>query len=194
VQDGDNLSAIAARFRIPGGWQALWAANTDVVANPYQIRKGMVLRLTGIALSPALSARLQALLHPPAPQGTAAPAGSQPSPAPSPSPSPAPPVPVSPGSYQSYALSLFPQYGWDGSEMNCLDPLWNRESGWNPAASNSSGAYGIPQALPGSKMSSAGPDWLTDGDTQIRWGEGYIKSVYGTPCAAWDHELADGWY
>ena len=61
-------------------------------------------------------------------------------------------------------------------------------------AENASGAYGIPQALPGSKMASAGADWQTDPTTQIKWGLGYIKSTYGTPCAAWAHEEADGWY
>jgi hypothetical protein len=73
--------------------------------------------------------------------------------------------------------------------------LWNVESGWNVTAANpSSGAYGIPQALPGSKMASAGADWQTNAATQIRWGLGYIKSVYGSPCAAWGHEQVDGWY
>ncbi len=81
------------------------------------------------------------------------------------------------------------------SQFSCLQPLWNAESGWNASASNpSSGAYGIPQALPGSKMASAGPDWQTSAATQIRWGLGYIRSVYGSPCAAWSHEQADGWY
>ena len=69
------------------------------------------------------------------------------------------------------------------------------ESGWNVYASNpTSGAYGIPQALPGSKMASAGADWQTDAATQIRWGLGYIQSTYGSPCGAWAHEQADGWY
>lgn len=86
-------------------------------------------------------------------------------------------------------------YGWSSSEFSCLQPLWNEESGWNVSASNAgSGAYGIPQALPGSKMSSAGSDWMTDAATQIRWGLGYIQSMYGTPCGAWSHEQAYGWY
>lgn len=191
---GDTLSGIAERYHIPGGWEELWAANATTVPDPNKLKTGVELRLTGIALSPALSARLHVLLNPPAPQGTATPAGSQPSPGTSPAPSP-PPAPVSPGTYQAYALSLFGAYGWDSSQFSgCLDPLWNRESGWSPTASNQSGAYGIPQALPGSKMASAGSDWETDGDTQIRWGLGYIKGTYGTPCGAWDHELADGWY
>ena len=98
-------------------------------------------------------------------------------------------------------LCWFP--AWNGScnhpvaaeQKQCLVSLWNVESGWNVTATNpSSGAYGIPQALPGSKMASAGADWQTSAATQIRWGLGYIKSVYGSPCGAWGHEQADGWY
>lgn len=86
-------------------------------------------------------------------------------------------------------------YGWSSSEFSCLQPLWNRESGWNYQAFNSgSGAFGIPQALPGSKMAAAGADWQTNPATQIKWGMGYIKSTYGTPCGAWSHEQAYGWY
>ncbi len=86
------------------------------------------------------------------------------------------------------------QYGWSG-QFSCLDALWGRESGWNVDAENpSSGAYGIPQALPASKMASAGPDWRSDAATQISWGLGYIRAQYGSPCAAWDHEEAVGWY
>jgi resuscitation-promoting factor RpfB len=87
------------------------------------------------------------------------------------------------------------QFGWSDGQFSCLDSLWNEESGWNVYAENpSSGAYGIPQALPGSKMASAGPDWQTDATTQITWGLQYIQSTYGSPCAAWSHEEADGWY
>lgn len=119
----------------------------------------------------------------------------KPKPAPPPPPPP-PPAPVQPaGSYQDYALSLFSAYGWSSGEFSCLDSLWIRESGWNPGAVNPySGATGIPQALPGSKMASAGADWATNGDTQIRWGLGYIHERYGTPCGAWNNELATGAY
>ena len=88
------------------------------------------------------------------------------------------------------------QYGWGEDQFSCLDRLWQKESGWNYAAMNSSsGATGIPQALPGSKMASAGTDWATNATTQISWGLGYIKaSSYGTPCAAWSHSQAVGWY
>jgi Transglycosylase SLT domain len=76
-----------------------------------------------------------------------------------------------------------------------LPPLWVRESGWNPYAQNSSsGAYGIPQALPGSKMASAGSDWATNPETQIRWGLSYIRASYGSPCGAWSHSESYGWY
>lgn len=92
-------------------------------------------------------------------------------------------------------MSMLAQFGWSSSQFSCLDSLWERESGWNPYAANtSSGAYGIPQALPGSKMASAGADWATDAATQIRWGLGYIKATYGSPCAAWARELAYGSY
>jgi hypothetical protein len=105
----------------------------------------------------------------------------------------APAVPS--GSAQQVAMGMLGSYGWSSSQFSCLDSLWNEESGWNVYATNpSSGAYGIPQALPGSKMASAGPDWQTDAATQIRWGLTYIRSLYGSPCGAWAHEEADGWY
>jgi hypothetical protein len=99
-----------------------------------------------------------------------------------------------PGTAQSIAFNLLSSYGFASSQWGCLDDLWQRESGWVYNAENASGAYGIPQALPGSKMASAGPDWQTNPTTQIKWGLGYIKSTYGTPCTAWSHEEADGWY
>lgn len=102
---------------------------------------------------------------------------------------------TSPGSAQSYAASLLGQYGWGQDQMSCLVSLWNKESSWNFQAANpSSGAYGIPQSLPGSKMASAGADWQTNPQTQIRWGLGYIKGSYGSPCGAWSHSQATGWY
>jgi len=86
-------------------------------------------------------------------------------------------------------------YGWRLRQFRYLVQLWNSESSWNVYAQNPySGAYGIPQAVPGSKMASAGPDWRTDAATQIRWGLGYIKQSYGSPRLAWLHEAADGWY
>jgi resuscitation-promoting factor RpfB len=93
------------------------------------------------------------------------------------------------------AWSLLKSHHWSTSEWKYLVWLWIRESGWNPYASNPySGAYGIPQALPGSKMASAGPNWRTNARTQILWGMHYIKVRYGTPYHAWRHELVYGWY
>jgi hypothetical protein len=95
---------------------------------------------------------------------------------------------------RSAARALLAARGWSG-QFGCLNALWQRESGWNPRARNaSSGAFGIPQALPGSKMASAGADWRTNPVTQIRWGLSYIASRYGSPCGAWAHSQATGWY
>ena len=107
-------------------------------------------------------------------------------------------VPASCNSYTSNralgcALLLEAGYGLD--QMPCLDKLWTRESNWTISSENkSSGAYGIPQALPGDKMAAYGSDWRTNAVPQIRWGLNYIKSRYSTPCGAWDHSQATGWY
>jgi hypothetical protein len=85
-------------------------------------------------------------------------------------------------------------YGWCGQQYICLSMLWNHESGWNVSAHNSSGAHGIPQALPGSKMSAAGADWRNSPYTQIKWGLSYIKGRYGTPCNAWSQWEQNHWY
>jgi hypothetical protein len=100
-----------------------------------------------------------------------------------------------PGTAQQIAYDMLPSFGFSQSgEWGCLEDLWQQESSWLYDAENPSGAYGIPQSLPADKMASAGADYLTDPTTQIRWGLGYITDVYGTPCDAWDHEEADGWY
>ena len=99
------------------------------------------------------------------------------------------------GEYQKYALSLLPDFGWDTAELEPLIYLWNRESGWNPNSHNrSSGAHGIPQALPGSKMASEGSDYYTNPEPQIRWGLKYIAGRYGSPSSAWAHFRSHGWY
>lgn len=96
---------------------------------------------------------------------------------------------------QAYASSQLASFGWGADQMSCLVPLWERESGWRTSAANpSSGAYGIPQSLPAGKMSSAGADWATNYETQVRWGLGYIQGRYGSPCAAWGHSNSVGWY
>lgn len=87
------------------------------------------------------------------------------------------------------------RYGWGAGQFSCLSSLWNKESGWNYQAYNrNGGATGIPQALPGSKMATAGGDWRTNAATQISWGLDYIKRAYGSPCSAWSHSRAVNWY
>lgn len=87
------------------------------------------------------------------------------------------------------------RYGWGSDQFSCLSSLWQKESGWDYQAYNgSSGATGIPQSLPGSKMASAGADWQTNAATQIAWGLDYIDRAYGTPCSAWGHSQATDWY
>lgn len=104
-------------------------------------------------------------------------------------------VVVDPGSARAIAQTMVADRGWDASQFACLDSLWQKESGWKVTAANpSSSAYGIPQALPGSKMASAGADWETNAATQISWGLGYISGRYGTPCAAWSHSQAKNFY
>lgn len=101
----------------------------------------------------------------------------------------------SPGGAQATARGMLAGFGWGDDQFSCLVSLWNKESGWNYQAYNSgSGAFGIPQALPGSKMSSAGSDWQTNAGTQISWGLGYISGRYGSPCSAWGHSQSVGWY
>lgn len=100
-----------------------------------------------------------------------------------------------PGTAKAIAYDMVMARGWGQGEYDCLVALWNKESHWNVYAHNKrSGAYGIPQALPGSKMASAGADWATNPATQITWGLGYIGGRYGTPCGAWGHSQAKGWY
>jgi len=99
-----------------------------------------------------------------------------------------------PGSARGIARSILASQGMGDDQYSCLDYLWTKESGWRVNAYNPSGAYGIPQALPGSKMASAGSDWQTNPATQITWGLGYIDSRYGSPCAAKAHSVLKNWY
>jgi hypothetical protein len=96
--------------------------------------------------------------------------------------------------HKRIAARMLRHHGWGRHQMRSLISLWNRESGWSTSAANSSGAYGIPQALPGSKMSSAGPNWQRNAHTQIRWGLRYIDKRYGSPNNAWAHSQSTGWY
>ena len=103
--------------------------------------------------------------------------------------------PVAPaGEAQQYAAAQVSARGWSKKDFACLVSLWNKESGWNAHAGRVNGPYGIPQAYPGTKMASAGGDWLNDHRVQIRWGLGYIAGRYGTPCGAWANSVAHGSY
>lgn len=110
----------------------------------------------------------------------------------------APPAPPDCNAYsgnRQIGCTLTLAAGFSMQDVACLVSLFNRESGWNPKARNpSSGAYGIPQANPGSKMASFGSDWQTNPVTQIKWGLSYIKGRYSTPCGAWSHSQSTGWY
>jgi hypothetical protein len=110
----------------------------------------------------------------------------------------APPAPASCAVYsgnKKIGCSMTLAAGFDLQQFACLEKLWQKESSWNEKARNkSSGAYGIPQSLPASKMASAGGDYLTNPATQIKWGLGYIKDRYNTPCSAWGHSQSHNWY
>jgi hypothetical protein len=128
------------------------------------------------------------------PATTPTPAGAQPTRTAA-QPTPAAATTAPSGSPRQIAKAMLGSFGWSSSQFSCLDPLWAHESGWGVTAYNAgSGAYGVPQALPGSRMASVGPDWRTNAATQIKWGLEYIKGSYGSPCGAWAHEQATGWY
>ncbi len=95
---------------------------------------------------------------------------------------------VTPTDPRDIAMGMLKRYGWSSDQFSCLNEIYIHESNWDPSAENpSSGAYGIPQALPGDKMATAGSDWQTNPTTQIAWGLAYIKDRYGSPCGAWGY-------
>jgi hypothetical protein len=99
------------------------------------------------------------------------------------------------GTPKEIAMNLLGDHGWKESQFSCLDSLWTKESRWKVSADNpSSTAYGIPQALPGNRMAAYGSDWRTNPVVQIKWGLDYIENTYGSPCSAWSHSKAKGWY
>jgi hypothetical protein len=99
------------------------------------------------------------------------------------------------GSIKEFAYGLVLTQNWGRDQYSCLVALWERESNWRWNALNKgSGAYGIPQSLPGAKMAEMGSDWVTNPETQVRWGVSYIKSRYGAPCGAMAHSNKFNWY
>jgi hypothetical protein len=179
-------------YQLAGVTFALRASQTRAAATQYAVAQRTAAQKR--AAKRAAAARAAAVAAPADAIATAA-AGSQ-SPASSASPQPTATATAlaRSGSPQQIAEAMLGSFGWSSSQFACLDPLWAEESGWSVTAENPSGAYGIPQALPGAKMASAGPDWQTNAATQIDWGLGYIKDTYGSPCAALGHEQATGWY
>lgn len=96
-------------------------------------------------------------------------------------------IDTSPAALKLVAAQMIQQQqGWGADQMQCLDLLWTKESGWRWNAENpESGAYGIPQSWPAEKLATAGADWRTNPITQMQWGIDYIAAAHGTPCAAW---------
>lgn len=179
VRSGDTLTGIAAEHKQE--YTDLLARNQQFWSNPDLIYPGDKVRLDGAVLKVPASKRPAQSAQPKTAAPTRTPHTNR--------PRSAPKHPAT-GSAKAYARSVL-----SASQFACLDTLIARESGWNVYATNPySGAYGIPQALPGSKMASAGPDWRTNGVTQIKWGLRYIASTYGTPCAALAHSNRTGWY
>lgn len=179
VRRDDSLSRISLRiYGTARDWTALYARNkTAIGPDPTTIRVGMLLAI------PRNPARWRARYKPPvvhtAPRVSIADDASTTT------------TTVSSGSAQSIARSLLAGKGWS-SQFGCLNDIITRESGWRVNAENASGAYGIPQALPGSKM---GPGWQTSAYVQLRWMiDSYIPVKYGTPCGAWSFWQAHGWY
>ena len=153
----------------------------------HMIQMASASRTLSLVGTPKLATRPQAPASVATPAAPGVPAGS-------PAPGPTGPPP-SPGTAQSIAYNMLSSFGWSPSaQFSCLDNVWSRESGWRVNAENASGAYGIPQALPGSKMATAGADWQTNPATQIKWGLGYIQGRYGSPCGAWAFWQNNGWY
>jgi hypothetical protein len=99
------------------------------------------------------------------------------------------------GTIKEFAYELVLSNSWGRDQYSCLVALWERESNWRwDALNGSSGAYGIPQSLPGRKMAEMGADWVTNPETQVRWGVNYIKNRYGAPCGAMAHSNKFNWY
>ena len=187
---------LAATFLLSTSNAALGSSSIDTkqefISPPHVAARTQTLAVDTLAVSTAVTRDIYSVTAPPPP--------------PPPPPPPIIPAPVKakaslpnftpdPGSAQAYAQSAVAAKGWSPDEFNCLVLLWNKESGWRANANNGgSGAYGIPQALPGEKMASAGADWATNANTQINWGLGYISARYTTPCGAWQHSVDVGWY
>jgi hypothetical protein len=177
--------------------------SSDRTAHPLSVKLTTVIASSALALGAAAAAVSSAPARPSAlPAAAAGPTTGRPHATPSERSirldtmlTPAAPAAARKLTPRQIARQMLGSFGWSQRQFPYLNWLWNRESGWNVHAENPySGAYGIPQADPGAKMATAGPDWPSNATTQIRWGLRYIRSTYGSPRLAWDHEVADGWY
>jgi LysM repeat protein len=175
VKPGETLASIAKKYGVPGGWQRLLQDNKSAISDPAQLRVGTKLKVDKDGRAVAAKQR----------SSTQTKKESRPTTRPASTASKAPS-----GSPQSIARAVVP-----AGQFQCFSSIVERESGWNPRATNaSSGAYGLMQALPGSKMASAGADWRTNPATQIKWGLNYMNSRYGSPCGAWNFWQNNHWY
>ena len=199
-QASDDATTAAVGFDAPNSTQlslqkaAQQAANAPLIAAQAKAKADAQRTATAAAAAAAAAAHKAELA---ARKARAAQASRSQTRTPPKTPS-AGPVPASCGAYtgnKATGCTLLLQEGFGLSEMPCLDKMWSRESGWRTTAENaSSGAYGIPQALPASKMSVYGADYRTNPVPQIKWGLNYIKGRYSTPCGAWSFWQAHGWY
>ncbi|MDH6140166.1 MULTISPECIES: LysM peptidoglycan-binding domain-containing protein [Kitasatospora] len=180
VVSGDTLFKIANAHNVQGGWQKLYDLNKSVLSNPNVIYPGQHLALGAAQQQAAAPAPAQQQSAPV--QHKSAPAASTSAAVQTTTQAAAPaPVASTPGSLQALAASIVP-----ADQLASFDQIISHESGWNVSATNpSSGAYGLPQALPGNKMASAGADWQTNPATQLRWALQYMNQTYGSPNAAW---------
>ena len=171
------------------------SADTSVAADASEAKPAEAPAPAAPAPAPAAPAAPAPAPAAPAPAAPApAPAAAAPAPA-APAPAPAPVAIDDPAGAQAYAASQLGSYGWDAGQMPCLQKLWTKESDWKTTATNpSSGAYGVVQSLPATKMASAGADYMTNYRTQINWGLNYVKQRYGSPCGALNFHYAHNWY
>ncbi|WP_419997848.1 LysM peptidoglycan-binding domain-containing protein [Streptomyces boninensis] len=177
VAAGDTLGKIAAKYDVPGGWQRVYADNKDKVgSDPAALKVGTKLKVDtkgGKVSNPVQQASDSSG------SGSSGSGGSGSS-----------AIPTTEAGMKAAAQKLMP-----ADQFTCFSNIVERESGWNHKATNpSSGAYGLVQALPGSKMASAGADWRTNPVTQIKWGLTYMNERYDSPCGAWEFWQANRWY
>jgi hypothetical protein len=170
---------------------------TETVTGPQKKRKLLISAVAGaVVLGAVTYAAVSAFTGPASSSSLSGEPGSRLAPAPGTGTAPVTNAPrPDPNNAKEIAYKMLPSFGFSQTtQYSCLIILWERISSWNVYAEGKSGGYGIPQAKPGAEMAAAGPDWRTDAATQVKWGLGYIKETYGTPCGAWQYEESNGSY